>query len=308
MIELALQAILRYGEDRVEVSSDGIVVYYPELTLISENKKLKPHVMKDLYFTITDSFSIGLTRRTFLSNEFKNNYVFSHARSYGGMSIGTYFEDLCTGGDETPMSKFRKNIRINKDLDDDEAELFWLQVEKYLSYESISGTPYIKLENITINTNTEIHDYNRWTLTSNNDDTRYQRVYNEIIKSDIKYNYRNNTVIADRDKLLELIENSEIFKTLGFTQSSYYKDGDYYNIKNNRQYSDLEIARYNQDEKYLFDFKGNNIPLVIINTSDIQFNTSVPPLLFYGILNKINQQIKNYQSCWNKVELQPYTK
>lgn len=308
MIELALQAILRYGEDRVEVSSDGIVVYYPELTLISENKKLKPHVMKDLYFTITDSFSIGLTRRTFLSNEFKNNYVFSHARSYGGMIIGTYFEDLCTGGDETPMSKFRRNIRINKDLDGDEAELFWLQVEKYLSYESISGTPYIKLENITINTNTEIHDYNRWTLTSNNDDTRYQRVYNEIIKSDIKYNYRNNTVIADRDKLLELIENSEIFKTLGFTQSSYYKDGDYYNIKNNRQYSDLEIARYNQDEKYLFDFKGNNIPLVIINTSDIQFNTSVPPLLFYGILNKINQQIKNYQSCWNKVELQPYTK
>lgn len=308
MIELALQAILRYGEDRVEVSSDGIVVYYPELTLISENKKLKPHVMKDLYFTITDSFSIGLTRRTFLSNEFKNNYVFSHARSYGGMSIGTYFEDLCTGGDETPMSKFRRNIRINKDLDGDEAELFWLQVEKYLSYESISGTPYIKLENITINTNTEIHDYNRWTLTSNNDDTRYQRVYNEIIKSDIKYNYRNNTVIADRDKLLELIENSEIFKTLGFTQSSYYKDGDYYNIKNNRQYSDSEIEKYNQSETYQFEFKGNNIPLVIINTSDIQFNTSVPPLLFYGILNKINQQIKNYQSCWNKVELQPYTK
>lgn len=307
MIELALQAILRYGEDRVEVSSDGIVVYYPELTLISENKKLKPHVMKDLYFTITDSFSIGLTRRTFLSNEFKNNYVFSHARSYGGMIIGTYFEDLCTGGDETPMSKFRRNIRINKDLDGDEAELFWLQVEKYLSYESISGTPYIKLESVVGNTSAEIHDDSGFVLAPNSAEP-FKKVYNEIIKSDIKYNYRNNTVIADRDKLLELIENSEIFKTLGFTQSSYYKDGDYYNIKNNRQYSDLEIARYNQDEKYLFDFKGNNIPLVIINTSDIQFNTSVPPLLFYGILNKINQQIKNYQSCWNKVELQPYTK
>jgi len=307
MIELALQAISRYGEDRVEISSDGIVVYYPELTLISENKKLKPHVMKDLYFTITDNFVIGLTRRTFLSNEFKNNYVFSHAKSYGGMSIGEYFEDLCTGGDETPMSKFRRNIRINKDLDGDEAELFWLQVEKYLCYESISGTPYIKLEGVVGNTSAEIHDDYSYVLTPSSN-TQFQQVYNEIIKSDIKYNYRNNTVIVDRDELLELIENNELFKTLEFTQSWYYKDGDYYNVKNNRQYSDSEIAKLNQDEKYQFEFKGDIIPLKVINTSDIQFNTSVPPILFYGILNKINQQIKNYQSCWNKVELQPYTK
>lgn len=156
-----------YPKERFEVKIEEsyknsgtlqIIIHYPEMLVTNEFGST--HLMKDLFlkFYIKKSdnnsmrlYGIKILRSTYSINEIDiggSFYVFSHHMRQSDPLH--FYGDLCFGS-SNPVSKMINNYSDN--IDFTQIQSFIMAMESYFSWESIEGTPYIKMDEFFSRTN-----------------------------------------------------------------------------------------------------------------------------------------------------------
>lgn len=142
--------LLELGKSRYNKVYYKILIHFPELIVESQDgnkQRIKDLFVKiDLKYNlsgIAEKYIEGL-RTTYTLAEVDSNYKFSHlAGSCEGIN-SSYWSSFCLG-----VTDYSSTATFLKDsFDKDSFYLFIQQLKDYLSYESISGTPYRYIRNI----------------------------------------------------------------------------------------------------------------------------------------------------------------
>jgi hypothetical protein len=139
-------------------STITILIYYPEITITNEYNRST--TIKDVYIKLNIDYSgklinsFYINRATYTIKEYTSCYVHSHAPRLD-KSNPTIFRTMCLGSG--PIIRTINNLinNFNKDF----WKLFCFELHKYLQTESISGGPYIRLENIGTNNSSNYYSY-----------------------------------------------------------------------------------------------------------------------------------------------------
>lgn len=140
----------RYTKYRIDnINRDRlfvILVHFPIVTIINEYNKST--TIKDLFAKVTISpngtikYSFSLNRATYSAIHYMNNYMHSHISS---ISTNEIFHDPCLGSGPIKATINSLYLKFDEDL----WKLFCIELDKYVTVESIEGTPYHKLETLT---------------------------------------------------------------------------------------------------------------------------------------------------------------
>ena len=131
-----------------------ITVYYPEVEI--ENEHGRKHTIKDVFLRtiVNANGSMGgvfsMVRSTLTPAEAMVGYEHSHKMRLGrnSYSISTpSFNNMCTG--EGPIN--RTMSFLNREFSEEKWMLYCYELDKYIHTESISGGPYIRMEQINSN-------------------------------------------------------------------------------------------------------------------------------------------------------------
>lgn len=121
-----------------------LYLHYPELTI--KNSLNQQHTIYDLIAMVSlDSYGrfnsdlLG-TRASYTKEELKYRYVHSHLSR---LNDHAQFSSFCTG-DGSPFKKLLLNY--TRVIDAFEFEVFLVQLQEYLSWESLEGRPYISIK------------------------------------------------------------------------------------------------------------------------------------------------------------------
>lgn len=140
------QFINSYGEEYVYDSDPCIYVHFPETTI--SNSMEQSHIIRDLYlkFEISKNgvFLNGLKRGTLTDAEVRNYYTFSHVNN--GENCFSWADMFCFG--ETQISQLRNDLRRNRKTAFRSLPFFLEAVKEYLSWESLEGVPYRKIDDV----------------------------------------------------------------------------------------------------------------------------------------------------------------
>lgn len=138
-----------YFGDNYEIICQGSsltsIIHFEELK-ITNNKQ--DQIIKDLFvtFTINDNFKLNGwlrgRRTTFTAAEFRAEYSHSHLQRCGKRTWG----DFCTGGSDTEMSTVLADMQIAGGKE--HLNKMLITLIGYLGWESISGGPYVPMDNI----------------------------------------------------------------------------------------------------------------------------------------------------------------
>jgi hypothetical protein len=124
------------------------------------NEYNRSTTIKDVYIKLNIDYSgklinsFYINRATYTIKEYTSCYVHSHAPRLD-KSNPTIFRTMCLGSG--PIIRTINNLinNFNKDF----WQLFCFELHKYLQTESISGGPYIRLENIGTNNSSNYYNY-----------------------------------------------------------------------------------------------------------------------------------------------------
>ena len=197
-------------------------IHFPNLTI--SNSNLESIDLTDIYFRLKfNPSSIDLlgTRGSVSLPEFENNYSHSHLSS--NTEIGEY-TNFCLGTGEIDDQKDALKIAMNglKDflerghsgsyatLEDIQKDIrirsthLLLQIEPYLSWESIEGGPYITMKDI-FNRNGNIRP-----LTKGDERTFFRRIKAGLIPYGVPIKFNNGRfVVSDNEELEQALINAE---------------------------------------------------------------------------------------------------
>ena len=198
-------------------------IHFPNLTIT--NSKHESIDLTDMYFRLkfNSDGSIGLlgTRGSISLPEFENNYSHSHLSS--NTKIGEY-TNFCLGTGEIDDQKDALKIALNglKDflekghsgsyatLEDIHKDIrirtthLLLQIEPYLSWESIEGGPYISMKDI-FNRNGDIKPLSR-----NDERIFFRRIKAGLIPYGVPIKFNNGRfVVSDNEELEQALINAE---------------------------------------------------------------------------------------------------
>jgi hypothetical protein len=137
-----------YGEDRLDIGSNSIIVHYPEI--IISNSKEEKDIIKDLYISFAfDGVSLkeikGL-RTTFSDYHYKRGYRHSHLAS----SSQLQFTPFCKGSVFTGIIMDYNGNQCYATLD----RLLDFFDSKFINWESLEGGPHIKISSVYYTNNT----------------------------------------------------------------------------------------------------------------------------------------------------------
>lgn len=142
----------RYYPNRWFTEHSWVYLHYPELE-ITNNLKQK-HTVYDLVvkFYVDPAGRLSYLygkRYSFSAAELLAGYSHSHLQMFSvdndEESDGSQFTSFCVGGGSTFEKLFKSMYKINTTK---EFELFLIQLEEYLRWESLEGTPYICMVDI----------------------------------------------------------------------------------------------------------------------------------------------------------------
>lgn len=142
------RTIEHYGEDFVEgnIESNQITIYFPEI--IISNSVEQSHVMRNIYLVLgvnnSSVYIAKMYRTTYSQEEVDVNYIFSHA--YPSKPYN-YTDSFCYGSDN-PMRDIVDKMQKNKKNSIKNISLFLPMIQEYLSWESLEGVPYIKIDRV----------------------------------------------------------------------------------------------------------------------------------------------------------------
>lgn len=172
-----------------------LLVYFPDVTVTNEHEDSIN--IKDLYvkFNISREGSLSgsfyMTRTSFTSAQWKYRYIHSHAQALNH----NWWSGCCLGNG--PISRTISMLCRNFDLD-----LYLLlcgELDIYTRTESLTGGPYIRMNNIT-NTNVDrainyMETYYSFSSISHNDKMEF--FYKLLSKYDGKFNYNGSCIDLD---------------------------------------------------------------------------------------------------------------
>lgn len=161
-----------FGADNIDIqnifgSNPKLVIHWNEIEV--SNERDEKHIIYDLYAKVnfnSNANMIGfeLARSSLTPDEMKCGYLFSHIPRYSGNIMN--YEKPCLG--RGPIKRTITTLSIK--YDSDIFKLFLVELDRYVRTESISGGPYIRINEISrnysvlyslgnINVNTIPNDY-----------------------------------------------------------------------------------------------------------------------------------------------------
>lgn len=213
--ELFKLAVEEYGEDRVELNLENIIIHFPEITLENENNE--KHTIHDMFLKIiTDGDRIkGLAgaRTTFTQREIDSYYTHSHISR--GNSYGE-FGGFCLGYE---MNQILDNYNKNKSIES--LTTFFYFIDTYLSTESLKGGPYTKMQYMYGNSEYSSLNYNDALTILENSEISLSDNYGIMslkLKKSLKLNIikkivaGNNLLYCEPHKNIDLANNYLSFK------------------------------------------------------------------------------------------------
>ena len=269
------QFIKCYGEEYVDCQGKDVYVYFPEVTI--SNSVEQSHVMRDIYlhFNVRNTYVYlnAIKRTTYTEKEIRNNYLFSHCSSSYN-PIDCTIDRFCFGS--TDVADLKDSVRyggrkaVFKDL------YFFLEaIKEYLSWESLEGVPYRKIENV-------IRDVAKYKPANTPEVDNWSALYEACINSIESFEYSFNEYKIKLDG--SSIGNIASILTDKFPQYCYlYLDG-----QSVREQSVSPCGFVNPRQMY---FKGEYIPLVIL--PDEEAECTLPKRIHNGILNQVVKMIEN---------------
>lgn len=135
-----------FGEENVDLQGQIIIVHFPKVTVTNEHNRsvdithLWVKVKVSLNGTIDGTFQ--MMRSEFTATQFASGYSHSHIPSIS--RTGLSWASPCLG--DGPI---RSTITsLSTEFSEEMWNLFCLELSKYVTVESLSGGPYIRLETI----------------------------------------------------------------------------------------------------------------------------------------------------------------
>lgn len=130
---------VRVNSDRVEV-----IIHYPIVNLVSENRLT--HTIHDLYVKVTFKDGKALSglsgwRQSYTKAEVLSDYAHSHLSG-----IPDRFDSFCLGSSVTPVKACLMELSLG--YTPEKFGLLLACIDSYVAWESISGVPYRKIEDI----------------------------------------------------------------------------------------------------------------------------------------------------------------
>lgn len=281
-----------------------IIVRFPHVTVTNEHERSID--IKEVYVKLKIDHTgslIGkfqLSRANFPISHIISNYAHSHIP--GIPSIDTPFLDPCLGSG--PINNTINSLNI--DFDEDLWNLFCLELQKYVSTESISGVPYRYLEHVGVDRHSyfvsSANIYYIGSLPRYYNSTLYKRFLREVPFSSLKFKYHNNEwqFAMSYTKYIILISNLFIqwFNNLPKEERESYMAVLHnfmaeYKICNNKIYTTSNTTRTFSDIEGLqiCTFKGTPIKVVVEREANTVENTV--RLIIPQIANKILTDILN---------------
>lgn len=136
-----------FGEENIDLQGQTILVHFPEVTVSNENDRsidithLWVKIKLSLNGTINGTFQ--MMRSELTSEQFKAGYSHSHIHSINTINYKEW-ETPCLGS-----GPIKDTITSLSDQFSEEIwNLFCLELSKYVTVESLTGVPYIKLESV----------------------------------------------------------------------------------------------------------------------------------------------------------------
>jgi hypothetical protein len=285
--------------------SGYIIVRFPHVTVTNEHERSVD--IKEVYVKLKIDCTgalIGrfqLSRAHFPISHIKSNYAHSHIP--GIPSLDTPFLDPCLGSG--PINNTINSLNV--DFDEDLWNLFCLELQKYVSTESISGVPYRYLEHIGVDrySPSSINTYNIYHsngLPRHYSHVLYKKFLREVPFSSLKFKYHNNEwqFAMSYTKYMILISNLFIqwFNNLPEEERVSYRTivqnfVSEYKICNNKIYttSNTNSNYSNIEGLQICTFKGAPVKVVVEREVSAVENTVL--LITPQIANKILTDILN---------------
>ncbi|NCD06246.1 MAG: hypothetical protein EOL97_09010 [Spirochaetia bacterium] len=287
------KAISFYGKDRVTIKDDySFVIYYPEIQITNSYGLV--HTMYDLWAKInisTDSnrlYLASLKRTTLSSSEIRNEYLFSHCY------INDYaypFEsfDFCYGNSSHPLQSLLKEGDPFLKVD-----LWFLNLEAYLSWESVEGIPYRYINNV----KSDVNYYKQVSSALIMPTFHLNSVINHVISNldiiDFDYGVGQTAILSQTtiDSIKDIIKSC-----YGDVFNCFQIDGSYVVIDEERTYEKI-CSRF---EGITVGITENlQVPLKILNTDPTGTSKSeIDEQLIINIKSKIENDINSelYTIC-----------
>lgn len=279
-----------YNNDS-DSANQELIIKFPELTLF--NSIGSQHTIKDLFIKIKAS-SVGIintlygTRTTFNLKELSSNYIHSHLHP----DAINGFSNFCMGTSELGMYMAEKSN--TPDLSEDEFEYLLHIINNYLTWESLEGGPYKKIDDISIGGNSY-----RYTVGLSN--SNINNLVN--ICTDIPEIKEHKT---PSHSVCYIENNIEFWRYV--TSKLPYVVNDSLNFCQNINVNTLTVADTNisninsiyniQKERIRgknITFKGKIINYEILPIDDLELNTNIEELLtlsnMNAVINTINKRL-----------------
>lgn len=270
-----------------------IIIRYPKLEMT--NSLGHQHTIRDLIVSlemvkrdnkIHISSNIKGLRLTVSREEFISEYVHSHlySRTYEESSINlTSASYFCLGNNEVPelLSVFNDNQETGT------FELFLMTLNTMMEWESLEGTPYIKIDNIS----NKRHNRSRSYYPTQDDvNTVFDILKDNSILQQADFDMDlDNIKIIENDFLMDEIKRKV---TLFHPTLLCKREGDFYLSVNSVD----EVDTFSIPQKFIF--KGEEIPFKIYNNrvTPIQEESSgnsyqIHPTVLMGAIEQLNNYL-----------------
>lgn len=270
--------IAKFKHIYTEIPPFFIFVHFPDVTITNEhNDSIN---IKDLYVRIPIYWNGTLNRRfemivtTYTRTLFNAGYCHSHLHHlYGNKPV---FDTPCLG--TGPLVETCNVLTSN--FTEDNWRLFCVELSRYVTVESLLGTPYFRMTNISdkrSNKLINIHKVSNYIW--DHKELLIETIHNLVSKKLLNFKYVNGEYnFANFEaELIRIISNEfiaiynnkfnkkEVNETLlQLTNRSFVIKVKYYN--NNYYYTDRIVNKIPSDA-VLFTFKGKEIKIII--TDDI---------------------------------------
>lgn len=256
-----------------------LILHYSVINIINEFDE--NHQIKGLYIKISgyknDRKDFQGIRGTLSYAEYISGYSHSHLNSFSFSN----FNHFCLGTSELQML-------LHEDIFQSEEYLkyFCIVLENYLSWESIEGTPYIRLS--TINPFGSLSNISIY-------DTYIDSFKPKVDKLDVNINFNIKNIEEIEDNLYNFGKNSNSHKNQGIfcnkVENTYYSNQ-----------SNMNVDSY--QNRLLFTFNDKEIRLKIedkIQINNDKIKKTIHPKITQEWCNRTTQNIRNHYIKSNRI-------
>jgi hypothetical protein len=290
VVDTYLEQILYERITRLGYLYITYMIKFPEINIT--NSKGDKHTIKNMFVSLDFDINFKLVgkmkgfKTTFSAVEIVSNYVHSHLHTKTPKGIQDNYSgrnEFCLGiGQPIELSIFKLNNSYSEEL----FTSLCMQLESYLSWESLEGTPYVKINTLVKQTDYRLYTHNKLQL---NDKCIKRKETFELIKNKcFEYYIADNKI-----KIKNIVKNDRSDYFINTTFKKIYVNNNQYYKKNINSSTNLE------EHNYVKRYK-----LVLNDSLDVCNNKHEPTKLYNTYVEDDNN--KEYQQVENHFEIRDF--